>query len=106
MQRVHKQELAEALAVHRGGDGEPAEKRGGENRIARKAFDQGFAEQRELDAEMGERVVADERGWCDERDVDCGSTLVHILRRLTLQVEVECRDAATETGAVMALPVE
>ena len=60
----------------------------------------------EVDAELGEGVIAGDGRGLNYADVDNRGVLFHILRGLALEISVESGNAAGKGGTVVEFPVE
>ncbi len=60
----------------------------------------------EIDAELGEGVVAGDGWMLDYSDVDHGCMFLHVLRGLTLEIGIESGNTAGELGSVVAFFIE
>jgi hypothetical protein len=65
-----------------------------------------LGEKHEVDAELRERVIAGDGGRIDNRNVDHGGMLLHILRGLPLEIGVQSGNPAGKGRAVVVLFVE
>ena len=103
MQRVHEQKLAHSLTSIALIDGQSAEKRGRYNRIGRKLPGHVGWQAAQVDAEGGERVIAENVFRCrrDDRNKGRGDEAARVLAGYLFQITVEDFIAARESRAVV-----
>ncbi len=103
---VEEEGFTEALAAKGAGYGKAAKQGGGDNGVTRQPLCNRVGKLHEIDAELGECVIASDRWRLDDSDVDYRGVLFHILRGLTLQIGVESWNVAGKDGPVVAFFVE